>query len=212
MLLCTNGLLTDFNYKGENKMKVMKSGLLLVVVVIMLLVTTNAAVYSHFPDVPIDADYAEAVDYLAELGIFTGDDQGNFNPDKTITRAEFATIMVRMAGEEDRAKTVTTSSFSDVPSSHWACGYVTVAVEMGFVNGYGNGKYGPGDTLTYEQGVAIIIRYLGLEDEASESGGWVAGYLHVAEIYKITSNLTLEQGRKLLRKQVAILTHNAISE
>jgi len=180
----------------------------LLAAVLLLGTAANAAIYNYFPDVTTDAQYAEAVDYLAGIGIFTGDDEGNFNPDKTITRAEFATIMVRMMGEEDRAKKVRTSSFTDVLSNHWACGYITVAVELGLVNGYGDGKYGPGDTLTYEQAVKVLICTMGYEEIAQSLGGWPQGYMTIANDIGILQGTSSSLGAP--RSVVAMLTYNTI--
>ena len=182
---------------------------LIVAAVILLNVTAYAAIYNRFPDVPAEANYAEAVDYLAELEIFKGDENGNFNPNSTITRAEFATIAVRMMGEEDRAKTITKSSFTDVPSTHWACGYVTVAVELGLVGGYGDGRYGPSDTLTYEQAVKILVCTMGYEDVAQQLGGWPRGYMTIADELEILQGTV--RGSTATRAVVAMLTYNTIT-
>ena len=62
---------------------------------------TALAVNSRFPDVDSEASDALAVNELADLGIIKGDENGKFNPYASITRAEFAAIMVRMLGMED---------------------------------------------------------------------------------------------------------------
>ena len=172
--------------------------------------TVRAAVYEHFPDVPMDAEYAEAVNYLAELGIFSGDNNGNFNPDKTITRAEFAAVIVRMMSEADRAASVTKSSFTDVPSTHWACGYVTIAVELGLVSGYGNGKFGPGDTLTDEQAIKVLVCALGDEKNASGLGGYPNGYIAYANNLGLATKNEVQIGKAISRAKVAILLSKTI--
>lgn len=77
---------------------------------------TNPVSGSVFPDVADDAPYAEAAEYLNDVGIMQGDEKGNFNPDKTVTRAEMAALICRMLGEtENLAKA---NTFTDVPVSH----------------------------------------------------------------------------------------------
>lgn len=192
-------------------MKRAKRGLAALIASILLLgMTAQAAVYSYFPDVPADAQYVDAVNELAEIGIFTGDEKGNFNPDNTITRAEFATVIVRLLGEEERAKMITTSSFTDVPATHWACGYVTVAVELGLVSGYGDGKFGPSDTLTYEQAITVLVRTWGFEDEAVVAGGWPDGYIAIAEDLQILTNISFKKDEAIPRKAVALLMYNSL--
>ena len=52
-------------------------------------------------------------------------------------------------------------AFTDVPADHWAYNDVTEAASLGFINGYGDGRFGPNDTLTREQWAALIVRTLG---------------------------------------------------
>ena len=192
-------------------MKFIKHGLAAIIVCAFLLGTTaQANVFEFFPDIPYDADYAEAVSTLAELGILRGDENGNFNPDSTITRAEFATMMCRMLGVEDEALLITESGFSDVPPGHWASGYVTKAVELGLFSGYGDGMFGPSDTLTYEQAVAVITRILGLSDEAQNEGGYPFGYINVAERYGLTQGIDVQTGIPISRSTVAQMLWNLL--
>ena len=67
-------------------------------------VATSGSVSSGFPDVPATAPYAEAVKVLSEAGIIQGDTSGNFNPDRTVTRAQTAAVLCRMLGIEESAK------------------------------------------------------------------------------------------------------------
>lgn len=139
----------------------------------------GTALAAEFPDVPADASYAKAVAELADKGIITGDENGKFNPNNTITRAETAAIICRLLGVEDEAKALTETSFSDVASSHWAVGYIAKAVELGIINGYGDGNFGPEDKVTYEQVVKMLVCAWGYDNMAEEEGGYPQGYLSV---------------------------------
>lgn len=165
---------------------------------------------SPFPDVPADADYAEAVKTLYQMGIFTGDDKGNFNPDQTITRAEAAKVICLLMGVGDEAATMKKQAFSDVPSSHWAAGYVAKAAELGIVNGIGNGQFGPSNPLTYEQIIAMLIRAWGYEWAATDAGGYPNGYIQVGNEYGITTNTSISVGKPAPRKDVAMLAYNIL--
>lgn len=142
-----------------------------------------------FPDVSEDADYYEAVEALVKVGIILGDDKGNFNPDQTLTRAEAAAIFCRLIGKADRGEEVTETPFDDVPVTHWAAGYIVTAVKEGLVDGYGNGRFGPGDELSYEQIVTLLVRVLGYRDAAEHIGSWPEGYLLVAQRLGITEGV-----------------------
>lgn len=175
-----------------------------------ILCSNAFAAVGTFPDVPETADYFEAVEMLAELGIVKGDDHGNFNPDSTITRAEAATMICRLLGVEEEAKAITQSSFTDVPSTHWAVGYVTKCVELGIIGGYGNGKFGPSDPVTYEQMVKMLICVWGLEQDAQDAGGWPDGYLSVGVDMGICLDLPQSTNSPASRQVVAVLIYNSI--
>ena len=61
----------------------------------LALAVSPALAASSFPDVAENAAYAQAVDYVSQAGIMVGDDKGNFAPEKTVTRAEMATMLMR---------------------------------------------------------------------------------------------------------------------
>lgn len=193
------------------KKRIVTMMLAVLLALVYLALPALATVYEYFPDVPDDAPYADAVNMLAEMGIVKGDENGNFNPNNTITRAEFATMMCRLLGVEDAALAITKSSFNDVPADHWACGYVTKAVELGLVNGYGNGNFGPSDTLTYEQAVKVLVCAWGYEAEATEKGGWPKGYAQIADEIGITKGTQIMGAESVNRSVVAALFYNAIS-
>lgn len=163
-----------------------------------------------FPDVPADADYAEAVATLAELGIFKGDNAGNFNPDESISRAEAAAVICRMLGVAEEAKQLTNVVFTDVPATHWAVGYVSKAAELGIIGGYGNGKFGPGDPVTYEQMVKMLVCAWGYEYEAAASGGYPDGYINAANDLGILFGIQVSNKSPAPRSAVASLVYNTL--
>lgn len=161
-----------------------------------------------FPDVAPDAPYAEAVAEIYQLGIMTGDNNGNFNPDSTISRAEAATVICRLMGAEDDALQATTSVFSDVPSSHWAAGYVTKAVELDIVDGYGEGVFGPSDPVTYEQMIKMLVCAWGFNEEAEAAGGWPDGYIGIARDLRMLDEIEFDPKDPAPRKAIALMIYN----
>ena len=165
---------------------------------------------SAFPDVSATASYAEAVNTLHEYGIINGDNNGNFNPNSSVTRAEAAAIICRLLGMEDEAKQASTTAFSDVPANHWANGYVAKAAEQGIINGYGNGKFGPSDSVTYAQMIKMLVCAWGYEDEAKSAGGWPDGYIEIAKNNNFLDGLAIEDGKNAAsRSDVAMLVYNS---
>lgn len=177
-----------------------------IVLLLVGLLICPASAASSFPDVDETAEYAEAVEYLKDVGIMKGDDQGNFNPDKTVTRAEMATIVCNMLGETDDLSV--SDSFTDVPLTHWANKYITKAKELGIISGYGNRKFGLNDKVTYEQAVTMIVR-VGYGDEfAIDYGGYPNGYLIVAEEYGMLNGISLQKGYPMSRADISVLLYN----
>ncbi|NLB81924.1 MAG: S-layer homology domain-containing protein [Clostridiaceae bacterium] len=121
----------------------------LAVVIALTMVMSTVAFAAVFSDVADDASYAEAIELGAAINLFTGYEDGTFKPEGDITRAEFAAIIVRMLGQEAQADGATgTTDFADVPSTHWAAGYINIVSNLGIVNGYGDGNFGPEDNVT----------------------------------------------------------------
>jgi len=176
--------------------------------VVFTMVLSTVVFASPFDDVSDDANYAEAVITLSTLGLFKGDDKGNFNPDKTITRAEFATVVVRTMGMGDPGPTATV--FTDVPATHWASGYVQAATNMGILAGYGDGTFGPDDPVTYEQAIKMIVAALGYTPEAENRGGYPTGYMMIAAREGITEGANGKVGEQAPRATVAQLLYNAL--
>ncbi len=168
------------------------------------LVTSTFAL--SFPDVNEEADYAEAVNLVSDLEIFIGDNVGNFNPDNPVTRAEMATVICRMLRETNDLPTGDT--FSDVPENHWANPYVNRAAELEIVNGYGDGRFGPGDTVTYEQAVTMLVRAVYGSSAANELGGYPDGFLSVAKDHGLLECVEIEKGHKMSRAEIAVLVYN----
>lgn len=171
----------------------------------------NSTGNNAFPDVPANAEYAEAVNALHECGIINGDEKGNFNPDKPITRAETAAIMCRFMGVGEEAKDKTTTPFTDVPSSHWAKGYIARVNELGIMNGYGNKEFGPDDEITYAQIITMLVLKLGAEQQALNAGGYPSGYITVAENLGVTKCILFQSDALAPKSAVAHLIYNCIN-
>ena len=175
------------------------------------MLATTASAGSVFPDVSDDADYAWAAELTNEMGIFAGDNKGNFNPDQGITRAQCAAVVCRLLDAESYAQNMTTAAFTDVPASHWANGYIAWAYDQGIINGYGNGKFGPSDTVTYEQAIKMLMVGIGYGDAAVDAGGYTNGYISIAERYGFLSGVENTFGNVITRANIAVLVANIAS-
>jgi len=107
----------------------------------------------------IAGHWAEAgIRKLVELGAVSGYPDGTFKPDSTITRAEFATVLVKAFKLDLR----TARLFKDTVG-HWARDYISTAAVFGIVNGYDTDTFGPDDLISREQMAAMIVRAAKLE-------------------------------------------------
>ena len=103
---------------------------------------------SNFNDVQSNSAYFEAIQAVSDAGIFTGDNNGNFNPSNHLTRAELAKVLVNAFGLEAGSGSY---SFSDVSASYWAAPYIQVLAQHNITRGMGDGTFGISDNLTKSQ-------------------------------------------------------------
>jgi uncharacterized protein YjdB len=100
----------------------------------------------------ITGHWAEAsINQLVNVGAVSGYPDGTFKPDNTITRAEFATILVKAFNLEAKSGKV----FSDT-TGHWAKDTISTAAGHGIVSGYSASNFGPNNLITREQ-MAVMI-------------------------------------------------------
>lgn len=114
--------------------------------------------------------YFPPVTTLTYLGIVKGYDDGCFHPEREITRAEF-TKMVLMVYEMKEGAIMTpdygVEIFTDVTPDAWYEFYVEAAAENDLVSGYGDGTFGPNDTITRAEAVQILYNASELIQDAS---------------------------------------------
>lgn len=180
-------------------------------VCVLALTLTTVAFGATYGDVAEDSAYYEAVETLNKLGIVTGYEDGTYKPEEGVTRAEMAALINRIQGYGDTASGSANTSFTDVPSSHWASGYIANASGMGIINGYGDGTFGPEDSVLYEQAVKMIMAALGYTPYAEQNGGYPTGYLAAAQRYDVSLSVAnAAVGSAANRGTVAQLLANAI--
>ncbi len=114
----------------------------------------------QFTDVPAGAYFYDAVVWAAENNITNGTSDSEFSPEDTVTRAQAVTFIWRAMGEPSPKST--SSPFSDITNSGlYYYRAVIWAKEQGITNGIEGGKFGPKDTLTYDQIFAMLCRAAG---------------------------------------------------
>lgn len=145
-----------------------------------LLLEQDVAITASFEDVPEDAWYHDAVCTMATLGYIKGTGDGtHFEPNRCITRAEFATLVTRFASAKAPS---TGSAFEDVPADAWYASAVRAASAWGWIGGYNTTTFGPNDNLTRAQAAAIANRMLGRKADwtfIGENASQIKGFADV---------------------------------
>lgn len=155
-----------------------------------LLLEKDVEITVEFVDVPEDAWYAKPVNTLASLGILSGVGNGRFDPERSITRAEFTVIAMKFANTSGGGVNI----FSDVNEDDWFYSAVVDSTQYGWINGYPDGTFRPEATISRAEVTVIVNHMLGRAADRSyviahekelntfgdvNRGHW--GYFHVAE-------------------------------
>lgn len=193
---------------NKNLKKVISS-----VVALALSLGSLSAFAASYTDVADTATYATAVNELSALGIVNGYEDGTFQPDKKVTRAEVTKMVVAALAQTaaaDAAKGAT--AFSDVAADHWASGFINVGSNAsGFINGMGDGTFAPEANVTYAQLVKMLVTSLGYGGMALQEGGYPTGYITVGDRIGVTKSVVANANDELTREQVARLIDNSIN-
>lgn len=119
-------------------------------------VASMSASAQSFPDVPASKHFAEAVNELASRHIIGGYPDGTFKPGNSITRGQAAAIIVKLTKLE--SANVKDPKFKDVTMANGYYKAIAILAENGVINGYGDGRFGPNDSITRAQMASIIIK------------------------------------------------------
>ena len=196
-------------------MKKLLAMVLALVMTLSLAVSANAA----FKDADkVSADYSEAVAVLNGMGVFKGYEDGSFQPQGNITRAEVAAIVYRVytADVKDAKASMyaTYNKFSDMAGAGWAQGYIGYCANAELVKGYPNGTFQPSGKVTGYEVLAMILRAIGYDQNNEFTGAdWA---LHVAQTAQQAGVLKNVKGVDLnapaTRELVAELLFRAIAK
>lgn len=105
-----------------------------------------------------DSKFKASIEDLASRGIITGKTDTAFEPDKTMNRAEFATIVVNALGLTPKAN----DTFTDVAKDKWYAPYVGTASSYGIVSGSAPNTFNPQGTITRQEAAVMVTKAAGL--------------------------------------------------
>lgn len=161
----------------------------------------------------------KAIEALASRNIISGKGEDKFDPNATMTRAEFAAIVVNSLGLELQ----TTDQFMDVPQNKWFAGFVGAANAYGIVSGRSENTFDPNGTITKQEAAAMVVnaaKLCGLDTEMTaaeaqnilsqfpdytKSAAWARTFLGFCYDQDILSqdDMTMEPTKAVKRCEIA---------
>ena len=168
------------------------------------------AAFTDQADIKVDAD---VVDTLVSLGIIEGFEDGSFQPNATVTRAQMAKmIYVLRTGKSDAsAYNDDKTSFTDI-GSHWARGYIKYCQSLGIIAGKSNTIFAPNATVTAQEAAKMLLVTLGYD--ANKAGlvgaGWAAKTNALADENGLLEDVNTSFTGPCPRQYAAQLIYNAI--
>ena len=182
--------------------------LVLALVMSMSLVTISNAAFKDADSI----DYKEAVDVMNAVGVFIGDEKGNFNAKENLTREQAAKIIAYLElGEKAADALVGSATFTDVAATRWSAGFVSYCAQAGVVSGY-DGKFDPAGQLTALQFGKMLLVEIGYDAKAAGMVGtdWAINTSKLMATTGLMNGIDGSVNQVLSRDKAAQMTLNAL--
>ena len=171
----------------------------------MLVMGSSAASYT---DVTSEEN-VEAIEVLKAVGVMTGDENGNFNPDKAVTRNEMAVVMANLLNLDYDYYTGAKTSFTDVPE--WAAKYVAACQANGIIAGYSNTIFGGNDNVTAAQAALMMMKALGyFQYQGDFENDWQLATVKQASKIDLYDGINAGATTAMTRNEIAQLVLNTL--
>jgi lipoprotein-anchoring transpeptidase ErfK/SrfK len=185
---------------------------------------TPSAAELPFPDL-LGHVGEQDVRLLYVRGLIDGFPDGNFYPDRSLTRAEFAKLLTLAVGV--LPQTTSEPSFHDVPPSYWAFPYIEGGRNLNLrpfflFQGFPDGTFRPKSAITVSEGLTLLVRAKGWQDEASSTASspfldvtpthWAYSELLSARAHGLIFNDQVYPEEPLYRWQAAVYLSRAIDQ
>lgn len=193
----------------------MKNKVRKIIAITLILLLSATGVFAAVPDDVKGQSYEAAVAALMDKGIITGDTDGSFNPDSTLTRAQACIIIVKSMNPPSSEVVGTAtqpapkSGFSDMSGYGWADGYIGYAVKHGVTKGYPDGTFKPGNKVTMNELITMVLRAAGHTDEVL-GGTWPSNYTEKAAALELLNNLPSPLPEYAAKWMAAQIDYNAL--
>ncbi|GHV44353.1 hypothetical protein FACS189492_0530 [Clostridia bacterium] len=185
---------------------------------IISFIITFALIASSVPSVFAVGEVAEDAyvnKYAREFAVVSGlklmeiEKGETFDGSIEVSRHEAASIAARMLGITE-FELGEQQVFDDVSGSEIHASSIAVLKQLSVAAGYGDGKFNPNDTISYQEFVKLIVEVLGYNDAAMLSGAYPVGYLTQASRLGVLKGVSAKLGEPITRDLAAILVYNSL--
>ena len=189
----------------RNLKRALSLALSTVMLVGMMAVGTSAASYADVDS----ADNVEAIEVMKAVSVMVGDENGNFNPDKNVTRAEMAVVMANLLDLQVEDFVGASIPFTDVPQ--WAHSFVAACYADGITGGISATQYGSNNSVTATQAALMLLKALGYFQYGSDFGtDWQVATIKQASNVGLFEGIDSARNAAMTRNEVAQIALNAL--
>lgn len=190
------------------------------IISLMLVVMMFASTSAFAAAVPTDiagTNCEEAVKTLVEAGAITGDTDGQFHPEDSLTRAQACIIIVKTIDPAaslvngTATQSASKAGFTDLKGYSWAAGYIAYAVEHGIVKGYPDGTFKPGVNVSANEMLTMVLRAAGYAEDKI-GANWPADYIAKAKEAGVLKGIDENYPENATKGMAAQMTYNQMKE
>ncbi|MEH2235749.1 fasciclin domain-containing protein [Nostoc sp.] len=142
--------------------------------------TPSPASTVNLSDVSSDYWAHPFIQALADNNVIAGFPDGSFRPNQAVTRAEFAALIQKAFGNQNRVRQLSAGGFSDVPANYWAASAIQSAYETGFLAGYPGNVFRPNQQIPRVQAIVALTSGLGLTSSSTGTSSDLSTYYNDA--------------------------------
>ena len=172
---------------------------------LLLILMFTATAWAFTDTAGLNSTEQAALTALSDKGVVVGYPDGTFRPAATVTRAEFAKMLCLYAGQSEFVSAA--SSFTDVFPANWFYGWVSRAVEQGWITGYPDGSFKPQNMVTQQEIAAMLVRLSGVD---TASFIWPDDYIKAAQAAGIFQNIVFVSAAPASRILTIQMLYNAL--
>lgn len=196
----------------RNLKRALSMALATIMLVGIMAVGAGAASYDSFSDKEKIVNKT-AVSMLVELGVINGKEDGTYDPEGIITRAEMAKLICVMlnGGNDPQLGETPVVTYTDT-LTHWAAPYIEYCSTLGIVAGDGTGKFNPNDTVTGAEAAKMLLVACGYQAgiEGFVGANWAIATNVRANQVGLYKDLSIVTSDGLTRDSAAQMVYNAL--